>query len=190
VSPSNRIGWVTLLFLAGLAFGLAIAAHCKAAPAANFVDRLIAAQPALQSRAEPSVDPRELAEAIASIPRVNGTWAALVLTIAAHESALRARIARGECKPHECDGGRAWGLYQGHKNEANAAEWGSPDIRVQTLAAARLLRGVFYLCEGHGALSPDWAARTLSAYAGKRCEAKWPGLAERVATFERLRGRL
>lgn len=190
MSPSNRVGWVTLLFLAGLAFGLAVAARCKAAPAANFVDRLIAAQPALQSRQEAPVDARELAEAIAAIPRVNPTWAALVLTVAAHESALRARIARGECKPHECDGGRAWGLYQGHKNEANATEWGSPDIRVQTLAAARLLRAVFYMCNGPHSLSPDWAERTLSAYAGKRCDAKWQGLGERMATYQRLRGRL
>ena len=190
MSPSNRVGWVTLAFLACLGFGLAIAARCNAAPATNFVDRLIAVQPALQSRQEAAVDPRELAEAIAAIPRINATWAALVLTIAAHESALSARIARGECGPHECDGGRAWGLYQGHKNEGNATEWGSPDIRVQTLAAARLLRAVFYLCEGRGSLSPDWVERTLSAYAGRACDAKWPGLGQRIATFHSLRGRL
>lgn len=188
MTASNRIGWITLLFLAGLAFGMALAAKCKAAPATNFVDRLIAAQPALQSRAEQPVDPRELAEAIAAIPHVTGTWAALVLTIAAHESALRARIARGECKPLECDGGRAWGLYQSHKNTRNAEAWGSPDLKLQTLEAAAALRSAFYQCGG--LRSADWPLQTIRAYAGRGCRTPLAGEGARVATFERLRGRL
>jgi len=186
VSPSNRIGWITLLGLATLALVLAIAARCQAG-SPTLIERLIAAQGPLASRAEEPVDARELAEAIASIPRVNRQWAALVLTVAAHESALRSRIARGDCRPKECDGGRAWGLYQGHRNEGNAAVWGSPDVAVQTLEAARMLRAVFYMCNGPGSLSPDWTARTLSAYAGQRCDASWPGLSDRVQTFERIR---
>jgi len=189
VSPGNRVGWAALLTFAVFAIAMAIAAAARGAEP-RLVDRLIQVQPALQSRADEPVSAQALAEAIVSIPKVNATWAALVLTVAAHESALSARIARGDCKRYECDGGRAWGLYQSHKHEANAAVWGSPDIAVQTLEAARMLRAVFYLCEGHGALSPDWVARTLSAYSGRRCDAIWPGLEARVATYARIRGRL
>ncbi len=184
----NKFGGVTLLFLPGLGFGMAIAAKCKAAPATNFVDRLIAVQPALQSRKEPPVDARELAEAIAAIPKVSPTWAAMVLTIAAHESGLRARIARSDCRPAECDGGRAWGLYQSHKNTRNAEAWGSPDLRLQTLEAAAALRSAFYQCGG--LKSADWPLQTIRAYAGHGCGSPLRGEAERVATFERLRGRL
>jgi hypothetical protein len=189
VSPGNRVGWAALLTCAIFAVAMAIAAHCRGAEP-RLVDRLILVQPALQSRADEPVNARELAEAIASIPKVTRDWAALVLTVAAHESALSARIARGECKPRECDGGRAWGLYQSHKHDANAAVWGSPDIAVQTLEAARMLRAVFLMCNGHHSLDPDWIARTLSAYGGRRCDAIWPGLAERLATYKRIRGRL
>jgi hypothetical protein len=168
---------------------MAIAAHCRADDA-RLVDRLVLVQPAFQSRVDEPVGARELAEAIASIPKVNRDWAALVLTVAVHESALAARIARGDCKRYECDGGRAWGLYQGHRNEANAAVWGSPDIAIQTQEAARMLRAVFYRCNGPHSLSFDWVARTLSAYAGHRCDANWAGLDRRLNTFARIRGRL
>lgn len=184
MSASNRIGWATLLALAVLGFALAIAARCKAEPR-SLVDRLVTAQGPLQSRAEAPVDARELAEAIAAIPRVNQPWAALVLTIAAHESALSARIARGECKRLECDGGRAAGLYQAHKNTINAAVWGSPDIRIQTLEAARALRSAYYTCN-RGPVKPDWVRTTINAYAGRACDAIWPGLEARVATFQRV----
>ena len=177
MSPANRIGWATLLTLAVFAAAMAIATRCHAEP--RLVERLIAAQRSLASRTEQAVDARELAEAIASIPKVSAQWAALVLTVAAHESALRARIARGECRPLECDGGRAWGLYQGHRNALNAEAWGSPDLRVQTLEAARALRSAFYQC---GGLQPGWVARTLSAYAGHRCDASWRGLDRRLLT--------
>lgn len=188
MSPSDRVGWATLLSLALFAIIVAIAAHCRADDP-RLVDRLVIVQSAYQSNLDTPVDARELAEAIAAIPRVNASWAALVLTIAAHESALSARIARGECKRYECDGGRASGLYQSHKNKLNAAVWGSTDIRVQTLEAARALRSGFYTCKANG-LGPNWVRLTINGYAGKRCDAQWRGLEERIATYERIRGRL
>jgi hypothetical protein len=178
---------VTLVTLALFAIVMAIAAHCRA-DGERLIDRLVTVQPALQSRQDEPVDARELAEAIAAIPRVNASWAALVLTIAAHESALSARIARGECRRNECDGGRASGLYQSHRNKLNAAAWGSTDIRVQTLEAARALRSAFYTCKASA--GPDWVRLTINGYAGKRCDAQWPGLDQRLATYERIRGRL
>lgn len=186
MSPANRIGWLTLLSLAALALVLAIAARCKA-DGSTLADRLVLAQRSAQSQTEESVDARELATAIASIPRVNRQWAALVLTVAIHESSLLARIARGDCKRYECDGGRAWGLFQVHRNQANRAVWGSREISVQTLEGARMLRAAFYTC---GGLQPDWQIRTLRAYAGRKCNQPLKGEQERLATFRRLEARL
>lgn len=191
MSTPNKVGWFTLAFLAALALAMAwsAAAHAEQPPPPiGLVARLVVAQPALQSRKDTPVDARELAEAIAAIPHVNSEWAALVLTIAAHESALSARIARGDCLAHECDGGRAWGLFQMHRNLHNAEQWGSPDLGVQALAASRALRSSFYQCGG--AKHPDWALRTIRAYAGRGCENPLRGEERRMATFERLRRRL
>ncbi len=69
-------------------------------------------------------------------------------------------------------------------NQQNAGAWGSPDIRVQTLEAARALRSGFYTCN-HGKLPIDWVARTINGYAGRACDAMWPGLEQRLATFNR-----
>jgi len=184
VTASTRVGWITLAFLTALGLAMAFSATVHGATP-SLVDRLIAAQAPLASRKEPAVDARELAEAIASVPKVTREWAALILTIAAHESALSARIAANDCAKHECDGGRAFGLYQGHRNAHNATVWGSTDIRVQTFEAARALRSGFYTCN-HGKLPTDWVARTINGYAGKKCDSIWPGLEQRLATFNRI----
>jgi hypothetical protein len=158
------------------------------AEAPSLTERLIAVQTGLQSKTDAPVEPRELAEAITAVPKVTRDWAALLLTIAHHESALSARIAANDCnvKKRECDGGRAFGLYQAHKNKLNESVWGSSDIRVQTLEAARGLRSAFYTCNGKQPLRVDWVARTINAYAGRRCDAQWPGLDKRLATFNRV----
>lgn len=183
MKPDERIAWGVIAFCVATSCAFTRAAKSESPP---LVDRLVAAQPALASRTEPAVDARELAQAIASVPRVTREWAALILTIAAHESALSARIAANDCAKHECDGGRAFGLYQAHKNLHNADVWGSTDIRVQTLEAARGLRAGFYVCNGRRKLPVDWVARTINGYAGKHCDATWPGLEQRLATFNRI----
>ena len=43
--------------------------------------------------------------------------AVLLGVIATHETGLRPRLVRGECKPGECDGGKAVGAYQIHPGE-------------------------------------------------------------------------
>jgi hypothetical protein len=181
---------VTLFALAVLALCLwyASVAHAETRRP-TFIDRLVSAQAGLQSKRDEPVDALELANAVARLPHISGEWAALILTVAGHETALSARIARGDCKSWECDSGKAWGLYQIHRNALNADSWGSPDIGVQTSEAARALRRAFYTCQ-HGPLRADWVARTINAYAGHSCDAIWPGLTRRVATFERLRRRL
>ncbi|MEO7037446.1 MAG: hypothetical protein ABI548_26065, partial [Polyangiaceae bacterium] len=73
------------------------------AAAPSLIERLIKAQAPLASKKDQPVDPRELAEAIAAVPKIGREWAALILTVAAHESALSARIARGEYRDFEGD---------------------------------------------------------------------------------------
>ncbi len=165
------------------------------AAAPSLIERLITAQVPLQSKTDPPVDAQALAEAIASVPKVSREWAALILTVAAHESALSARIARGEYRDFEGDSfrnrqgkveHRAWGLWQAHKNHLNEAAWGSPELSVQTEEAARALRRAFYTCNGGGRAHDDWVRSTLSSYSGRRCDASWPGLEKRVATYEHV----
>lgn len=187
---ADRVSWV-MLFLVALALAMFFSAMTAHANAPSLTERIVAVQPSLASKTDEPVDAAELADAIVSVPKVTPEWAALLLTIAGHESALSARIAANQCRPHECDHGRAFGLYQQHKNKLNADVWGSTDIRVQTLEAARALRSAFYTCNGGSRqLAADWVARTINAYAGHRCDAVWPGLQKRLATFERLRRRL
>jgi len=165
------------------------------ATAPSLMERLIVAQAPLQSKVDEPVDPRELATAIASVPKITREWAALILTVAAHESALSARIARGEYKDYEGDSfrtrdgkvqHRAWGLWQAHKNRLNESAWGSADIGVQTEEAARALRRAFYTCNGKGRSHSDWVRTTLNSYSGRRCDASWPGLEKRLKTYQQV----
>ena len=180
-----KVGWATVIALALLALTMFFTAvgHTRQL---SLAERLVSVQPSLQSKSDEPVEPSELAAAITAVPKINREWAALLLTIAHHESALSARIAANDCKPKECDGGRAFGLYQAHKNKLNADIWGSNDIRIQTLEAARALRSAFYQCNGRQQLRPDWVARTINGYAGRRCDAAWPGLEKRLVTFNRV----
>jgi hypothetical protein len=165
------------------------------AEAPSLIERLVAAQKPLQSKQDEPVDPQQLATAIAAVPKISREWAALILTVAAHESALSARIARGEYRDFEGDSfrnregkvqHRAWGLWQAHRNKLNDGAWGSPDIAVQTEEAARALRRAFYTCNGGGHPHADWVRSTLSSYSGRRCDADWPGLDRRLATYQRV----
>jgi hypothetical protein len=188
MSPVDLVGWWVVVFLAalGLASG-AVGIARGSTPTLR--ERVEAAVPVFGSHSEPLVDAAEFADAVASVPHVSREWAALLLTVAANESALSARIARGECRPLECDHGAAWGLYQQHRNTLNRDTWGSASIDAQTREAARALRSAFYTCN-RGALRADWVARTLNAYAGRSCDAVWPGLETRLATFKLASARL
>ena len=193
MTPVERVGWITIVGLAAAALiGWLFSACAFAAERpTTLVERLVHEQTSLQSRTDPPVDALAFAQAVAAVPKVNGTWAALMLAVAAHESALSARIARGECKSFECDHGLAWGLWQRHRNAHNHDQWGSTDVNVQALDAARALRSAFYTCSPAGKpLRADWALATFRVYAGHGCGDPFKGEEKRVATFKRLQGRL
>jgi len=190
----ERLRRAILAACAAFAIGLWFTSFAGAA-APSLMERLITAQAPLQSKIDEPVDARELATAIASVPKITREWAALILTVAAHESSLSARIARGEYKDYEGDSfrnregkvqHRAWGLWQAHKNRLNDSAWGSPDIAVQTEEAARALRRAFYTCNGKGRSHTDWVRSTLNSYSGRRCDASWPGLEKRLKTYQHV----
>lgn len=194
ISTLARLRRGILAACAAFAIGLWFTSLAGAA-APSLIERLIAAQAPLQSKADEPVDARELATAIAEVPKITREWAALILTVAGHESALSARIARGEYKDYEGDSfrnregklqHRAWGLWQAHRNRLNDTAWGSPDLHVQTEEAARALRRAFYQCNGGKRPHTDWVRSTLNAYSGRRCDATWPGLEKRLTTYQHV----
>jgi hypothetical protein len=141
--------------------------------------------------AEKSAQLDQIAAAIAEVsrdaPRAPREWAALLLTIGYHESTFSLRIHRGQCKPHECDNGRARSAWQLHKNTFNADVWdklhGLENTRIQVQAASDALKRAYFTCSRSGV---PWLQATLNGYAGRRCSAEWPGLDQRVSTFNRL----
>jgi hypothetical protein len=193
-STLDRLRRAILAACAAFAIGLWFTSFAGAA-APSLIERLIAAQRPLQSRSDQPVDAEELATAIAGVPKITREWAALILTVAGHESALSSRIQRGEYKPHEGDSfrnhegklqHRAWGLWQAHRNRLNETVWGSPNLQVQTEEAARALRRAFYQCNGGGRPHTDWVRSTINAYSGRRCDANWPGLQKRLSTYQQV----
>lgn len=153
---------------AALSFACLVA--CFSAPAAtepsSLRDRIIAAVPGLSCKSEEVVPPAEVADAVLSVTD-NRRWVALLLAIGAHESGFRKRIAEGHCKRGECDGGRAWGLWQVHKSLANRDVWGSQDLALQAREASRVARGAFGTCRKSAVPFP---LSTFRAYAGAGCE--------------------
>lgn len=110
-------------------------------------------------------------------------WAALLITIGHHESAFSIRISDGNCKPHECDRGRARGMWQLHRNTFNYDQWEKQggDVALQAELASNQLKRAYWTCPN------DFPRGAINAYAGKRCTADWPGLRVRLATYARLR---
>jgi hypothetical protein len=132
-----------------------------------------------------------IAAAVADVsreaPRPPREWAALLLTVGYHESSFSLRIHRGECKPHECDRGRARSAWQLHKNLFTEPVWeqlhGIENTAVQVRAASDALRRAYFTCSRSGV---PWLQATLNGYAGRRCSSQWPGLDQRTVTFNRL----
>ena len=131
----------------------------------------------------------EVAEAVAihsiDAPRPPREWASLMLAIAQAESGLSARIIDHKCKPRECDRGRAKGLGQIWKNALNREDWAVADgnIPLQVKMLDDSLRRAFATCARSGV---PWVQATLNGYKGVLCSSEWPGLAPRIATFQRL----
>ena len=113
-----------------------------------------------------------VAEVSKDAPRAPREWAALLLTIGYHESTFSLRIQRGQCKPYECDRGRARSAWQLHKILFTAPIWdqlhGVENTKVQVRAASDALRRAYFTCSRSGV---PWLQATLNAYAGRRCYA-------------------
>ena len=124
-------------------------------------------------------------------PGTRRELALLLVTIGQHESAFAIRIGEGRCGPHECDRdrhgvARAHGFWQLHLAATSTrARWDAArtDVYVSAEEAARALTRARFVCAKTG---EDWLVGTVNAYAGRKCDAKWAGLGERVATYRRL----
>jgi hypothetical protein len=118
-------------------------------------------------------------------PRPPNEWSALMVAIAENETRLSQRIADGNCKPHECDHGRAKGLWQIHANTLNRDIWAKQDgdIALQAHLASDALKRAYWTCSRSGV---PWLQGTLNAFAGRRCGDTWHGLGARIATYQRL----
>lgn len=116
-------------------------------------------------------------------PRSPREWAALMLTVANHETHFSIRISDGQCKKWECDRGLARGMWQLHANYFNRAEWfrQNGDIGLQAKLASAQLKRAYATCP------QDFPRGALNAFAGRRCGDDWPGLKARLGTFQRLR---
>jgi len=191
----------TLLAIATLCAFLLAGRDARAFPLPFVETREPLVEAALSVAAADHVDAREFADAVAQASNGNRDWAALLITIAAHESALSARIAENRCEAWECDathvGGklvhRAAGLFQEHRNLNNLTTWGSTDVGVQVASASRALRRAYWTCARHypkGVSAKVWVSFTINAFAGKSCDREWRGGEEREATWRAVRRRL
>lgn len=138
-----------------------------------------------------------IAQASVDRPKPARDWAALLLTVGYHESGFSLRILNNQCKRFECDPAvvdgvrifRARGVFQTHRNKHNEQYWdalpGNPVL--QAKVASDMLARAYWNCARSGV---PWTQATLSSYAGRRCDAEWPGLQQRLATFARVRARL
>ena len=196
IPKADRIGWFLILFLAAVALVAALYPAVAKADAPSLVDRLIAVQPSLASHKDEPVDAREFAAAVATVSKGDRQWAALLTTLAVHESGLSDRIRRGEFKDYEGDAFKnkdgsiqhlAFGLWQCHANQNNASDWGSTDVAVQARVANRMARGAAHKCEHSGVAFPLYVFR---AYGGRQCDMPLKGEERRMQTYSRLLRRL
>ncbi len=118
-------------------------------------------------------------------------WQALLVAVGFWESTFSLRILAGDCKPHECDRGRARSAWQLHRNLFTAPVWDrliGEDIELQAQTASDMLKRAFATCSRSGA---HWLSGTINAYAGRRCgDTSWPGRAQREKTWADVRRRL
>lgn len=178
---------ILLLAAAGLVWALfgarlAAAAETPLRPAPSWEGRLARQAERFASKREAPVDPALLARAITTITP-SREWAAFLLTVAVHESALAERLRVNDCRAHECDHGRAWGLWQNWRTEGNGDAWGSPDLTVQAKTAAHLSKQMFNMCKRSGVPFPLGVFRALG---GRGCHQPLRGEQARVATYQRI----
>lgn len=119
--------------------------------------------------------------------------AALMIVTAHFESGFALHIHAGNCRPHECDGGRARGLWQQQARSASSLEaWerlaglDAESTRFAAREAARALVRARGQCRSYEREGGDWASMAISAYAGRGCLRGFRGHPARVATLKRV----
>jgi hypothetical protein len=186
-----------------LALPLLVATAAYGTPPPSHVARVRIALERIPVTAEDRVSetrPAELDALAASIaaasvkaPRSPVEWSSLLVAVGSHETNFAGRLLRGECRleRRECDAtkgkdgklyARARGWGQVWRNTLNADTWDAAetDIAAQTRLVDGQLRRAYWTCARSGV---HWLVGTLNAYKGARCDATWPGLDKRVATF-------
>lgn len=129
-------------------------------------------------------------------PGAPGELKAVMLTVARYESGLSLRIHAGDCKPTECDRGKARGLWQQQAISASSPDaWerlaGLDEESTLHAAreAARAITRARWQCRSLETRGEDWVPMVFSAYAGRGCIGWFRGRDERVAMFRKLLGR-
>lgn len=197
IPKADKIGWALILGLVALALAMVLSARiAKAAPSDGPIMRALLSLPTFHedTGAEHAQEKRAqlitVANAIGAAAKGDKDLAAMLVTVAYHESAMSLRIHAGQCKPSECDHGLAASIFQLHSSKRIPLdEWAtlaSLDPEATKLAAkraAQMLIGARYICGRD-------PARIMTSFAGLRCDAPWAGLAPRLQTFAKIRGRL
>jgi hypothetical protein len=193
VSPSNRVGWVTLAFLFALGFTLALCSVARA-DYSRLAERVAELVPRFGSRGIELVEPVEFGNAVAQACNQDRECVARLFTMAVLESGLSAAVSRSEYRYHEGDAytdrqgvrqHKAWGTYQLHRSRLNADVWGTEDAFVQAKAARLAQAGAAAECRGFRSVLPEvgmW--RVLS---GRGCLFPYSGEAARMALLVRIR---
>lgn len=114
--------------------------------------------------------------------------AAFLIAWAQAETNLSLRIHVGQCKPWECDRGRARGPWQTHRNGMPEERWarmvGVENTRAQAEQAAGHARWAMRQCPG------DPIRGAFRRLGGLGCQQSLRGEERRMAAFRRVRARL
>ncbi len=157
------------------------------------------------STADRDVDPevkREqletIADAIATAskhqkwPGSRRELALMLMAVAWHETHFALHVHAGNCRPLECDRGRARGLWQQHVSSTSTpAAWqelGGLSFESTTFAARQAARALVrsrLMCRALEQGGADWRGMTFAAYAGRGCRGSFSGLNARVASYSR-----
>ncbi len=124
-------------------------------------------------------------------------WWSLVLAVGAAETHFSLRVMDGQCKPFECDRGKARSSWQLHKNLYTASVWdqlhGFAHLSVQVQAADAMLKRSYYQCRAAATDPLVLVQRTVHAFAGLGCLVDrktvnpWRGLQLRNTYWLRVR---
>ena len=128
-----------------------------------------------------------VAKAVASVSQ-SPEEAAFLLAWGKAETHFSLRIHRGECRTWECDGGKARGPWQAHKNGMPDERWnkmtGVENIQIQAEQAVKHARWALQACPG------DRIRGAFRVLGGHGCLSPLKGENGRVGEFKWIRGRL